>query len=211
MDNKINEIFEKKELVKKIKNKLPYLFQLAEIDNSRDGKIGMEIGSARERIIIAMLIYSYGEKNVRTDIPITEKEIDVIVFDKPISIKTFTNKQIVGVKLIWTVDAQKALEFQKNYSPDCDILLVHINWGGRGALYLLPKKSQKDILKKLGKKKYFKLPKGGTNPRGVEISPEAINKIVKHANTKMVAIDWSRDDNINYDAYDRWIDYWKKD
>ena len=37
-------------------NSLNY-FQLAEIDNSRDGKLSMEIGSARERIITALLIY----------------------------------------------------------------------------------------------------------------------------------------------------------
>jgi len=211
MNNKINEIFEKKEIIQKIKSKLPYLFQLAEIDNSRDGKLGMEVGSARERIVIAMLIYNYGEENVKTDIRITEKETDVIVFDKPISIKTFTNKKIVGVKLIWTVDALKALEFQKNYNPDCDILLVHINWGGKGAMYLLPKEAQQEVLKKLGRKIYFKLPKGGTNPRGVEISAEAINKLVQHTNTKMVTIEWNRDDSINYDAYDRWLEYWKKD
>ncbi len=211
MNNKINEIFEKKEIIQKIKSKLPYLFQLAEIDNSRDGKLGMEVGSARERIVIAMLIYNYGEENVKTDIRITEKETDVIVFDKPISIKTFTNKKIVGVKLIWTVDALKALEFQKNYNPDCDILLVHINWGGKGAMYLLPKEAQQEVLKKLGRTTYFKLPKGGTNPRGVEISAEAINKLVQHTNTKMVTIEWNRDDSINYDAYDRWLEYWKKD
>ena len=87
----------------------------------------MEIGSARERIVIALLIYKFGEKNVKTDIAITESEIDVIVFDEPISIKTVTNKNVVGVKLIWTVDAQKALAFINNYSPECDILFVHIN------------------------------------------------------------------------------------
>lgn len=211
MNNKINEIFEKKEIIQKIKNKLPYLFQLAEIDISRDGKLGMEVGLVRERIIIAMLIYIYGKENIKIDIPTIEKEIDVIVFDKPISIKTFTNKNIIGVKLIWTVDAQKVLEFQKNYNPDCDILLIHINWGGEGAMYLLPKEAQQEVLKKLGRNIYFKLPKGGTNPRGVEISTEAINKLVQDTNTKVIQIDWSRDDNINYDAYNRWIDYWKKD
>jgi hypothetical protein len=56
--------------------KLPYLFQLAEIDNSRNGKLGMEIGSARERIVIALLIYKFGEKNIKTDIAITKSEID---------------------------------------------------------------------------------------------------------------------------------------
>lgn len=210
MTKKIHELFNEKHLIKKIKEKLPYLFQLAEIDNSRDGKLGMEIGSARERIVIALLIYKFGVENIKTDIGITESETDVIVFDEPISIKTVTNKKIVGVKLIWTVDAQKALEFINNYSPDCDILFIHINWGGKGAMYLLSKEGQQEILSKHGKEFYFKLPKQGTNPRGVEIKNEAIKKLVEHPTTKKIEIDWSRDDSVDYNAYDRWVDHWKE-
>ena len=57
MNKNIGSIFEDSKIVEKIKKKLPYLFQLTEIDNSRDGKLGMEVGSARERIVIALLIY----------------------------------------------------------------------------------------------------------------------------------------------------------
>lgn len=209
MKKNINEIFDNKKLIKKIKEKLPYLFQLAEIDNSRDGKLGMEVGSARERIVIALLIYKFGEDNIKTNIPITEKETDVIVFDEPISIKTVTNKKVIGVKLIWTVDAEKALEFINNYSPECEMLLVHINWGGKGGMYLLSKESQKEVLEKFGKEFYFKLPKKGTNPRGVEITNQAINKLLEHSSTKKVKIDWSRDDSIEYNAYDRWVEHWQ--
>jgi hypothetical protein len=208
MTKKIHEIFDEKEIIQKIKEKLPYLFQLAEIDNSRDGKLGMEIGSARERILIALLIYKYGEENIETDISITQSEIDVIVFDEPVSIKTVTNNKVIGVKLIWTVDAQKSLEFINNYSPECDILFAHINWNNQGAIYLLSKESQKEILKEYGKEFYFKLPKAGTNPRGVEISNEAIRKLVEHNTTKKIEIDWKRDNSIKYNSYDRWVDEW---
>jgi hypothetical protein len=170
----------------------------------------MEIGSARERIIIALLIYKFGEKNIKTDIAITESEVDVIVFDEPISIKTVTNNNIVGVKLIWTVDAKKALGFINNYSPECDILFVHINWDGNGAMYLLSKEAQKEILKKYGKGFYFKLPKKATNPRGVEITNSAINKIVDHPSTKKIDIEWNRDDSVEYNSYARWVDLWKE-
>lgn len=209
MKKDICEIFSNKKIIKKIKEKLPYLFQLAEIDNSRDGKLGMEIGSARERIVIALLIYKFGEKNVKTNISIIEKETDVIVFDKPISIKTVTSKKVIGVKLIWTVDAGKALEFIKNYSPECDMILVHINWENKGGMYFISKESQKEILRKLGKKAYFKLPKKGTNPRGVEITNQAINKLVKHSSTRKVEIDWRRDGSIKYNTYDRWVEHWQ--
>lgn len=209
MIKKINTIFEEKKLIQKIKEKLPYLFQLAEIDNSRDGKLGMEIGSARERIIISLLIYKFGKDHIKTNIPIIEKETDVIVFGEPISIKTVTNKKVVGVKLIWTVDAKKALEFINNYSPECDILLVHINWKAKGGMYLLSKETQKEILKDYGKNFYFKLPKKGTNPRGVEITNQAINKLIEHPSTKKIEINWNRDDSIEYNSYDRWIKHWE--
>jgi len=50
MSRGLMEIFEDKELVNRIKNKLSYLFQLAELESSRAGKTGMEVGSLRERI-----------------------------------------------------------------------------------------------------------------------------------------------------------------
>jgi len=96
----IKQLFEDKILIDKIKNKLPYLFQLAELECSRAGKVGMEVGSVREKIITALLVYKYGEENVITEIPITESEVDVILFDTPISIKTITGKKPKNVKLI---------------------------------------------------------------------------------------------------------------
>jgi len=62
MPGQLIEIFKDKKLVNKIKTRLPYLFQLAELESSRAGKIGMEVGSLRERIIIALLIYINLEK-----------------------------------------------------------------------------------------------------------------------------------------------------
>ena len=210
MTRKIKDIFTNKILIKEIQEKLPRLFQLAEIDNSRDGKLGMEVGSARERIVIAMLIYVFGEENIDTNIPITKKETDVIIFDEPISIKTFTNKKVVGVKLIWSVDAEKALYFKTKYLPECDILLVHINWNFKGALYLIPKEAQLEVLNTIGRDKYFKLPVAGTNSRGVEITNIAINELVINKLSKKIEIDWVRNEGVEYNQYDRWVELWKE-
>lgn len=209
--NKIDKIFYDLNVVSKIKKKLPTLFQLAELDNSRDGKLGMEIGSARERILIALLIWQFGIKNVITNIPITKNETDVILFNEPISIKTVTNKKLAGVKLIWTVDAKKALEFINTYKPECDMLYVHINWGGDGGIYLITKSAQIEVLHKYGKDFYFKLPKPGTNPRGVEITNDAINKLVKHPKTKTIKIRWFRNNLNDYTPYDRWVELWENE
>ncbi|OGE41596.1 hypothetical protein A3A45_03305 [Candidatus Daviesbacteria bacterium RIFCSPLOWO2_01_FULL_36_8] len=185
---------------------MPVLFQLAEQDSSRAGRIGMEIGSVRERIIIALLMYRFGEENVITNLPITLPETDVILFKKPISIKTVTGS-LVGIKLIWTVDAHKAVEFSQNYNPSMDMLLVQINWNVVGWFYYIPLNSQLKIFNQIGRKNYIKLPKAGTNPRGVEITKQAIQLIVKDKEVYKIDIKWDRVEN-NTSIYDRWIKLW---
>ncbi len=54
MSSRLIEIFEDEKLVERIKRRLPYLFQLAELESSRAGKVGMEVGSIREKIIVAL-------------------------------------------------------------------------------------------------------------------------------------------------------------
>ena len=204
------KIFEDRKLVGKIRKRLPYLFQLAELESSRAGKIGMAVGSLRERIIVALLIYKFGGDSVETEIPITEPEVDVRLFGEPVSIKTLTGKGFSGVKLIWTVDAQKAKEFQETYSPHCDILLVQINWNNKGGFYYIPLETQKRLFDKIGKEKYIRLPKPGTNPRGVEITKEALEVLVKDRESKVIEIYWQKA-KIDYNPYKRWVDYWEED
>ena len=206
MASRLIEIFEDVRLVNRIKNKLPYLFQLAELESSRAGKIGMEVGSLRERIIISLLIYKFGEANVETEIPITEPEVDVKLFGEPVSIKTITGKGFSGVKLIWTVDAQKAREFRETYYPHCDIILIQISWGSTGGFYYVPLESQKKLFDRVGRDGYIKLPKPGTNPRGVEITKEALSSLVKDNLSKAIEINWQKT-KIDYNPYKRWVDY----
>lgn len=208
MSSRLAEIFEDENLITKIKNKLPYLFQLAELETSRAGKIGMEVGSLREKILIALLMYKFGEENVETDIPITEPEVDVKLFGKPISIKTITG--LSGVKLIWTVDAEKAKIFRETYVPHSDMLLVQIKWNSNGAIYYIPLETQKKVLVELGREKYIKLPKPGTNPRGVEITKEGLLRLLRNESIKKIEIFWKRYE-IKFNPYKRWIDYWRED
>jgi hypothetical protein len=204
------EIFEDEKLVEKIKRRLPYLFQLAELESSRGGKTGMEVGSVREKIIIALLIYKFGEANVETEIPITEPGVDAKLFGLPVSIKTITGKSFAGVKLIWTVDAQKAKEFRDSYYPHCDILLIQINWNDVGGVYYIPLNVQKRLFDRIGKQNYIKLPKPGTNPRGVEITKEALSALVLDGESKSIEINWQRT-KIDFNPYKRWVDLWKED
>lgn len=160
----------------------------------------MEVGSVREKIIVALLIYKFGEQNVGTYIPITEPEVDVRLYGEPLSIKTITGKSLGGVKIIWTVDAQKALEFYNSYFPSCDILLIQINWNDKGGFFYIPKEVQKRIFNQLGKENYLKLPKKGTNPRGIEITKEAIMNLIEDSGSKKIEINWEKTD-IRFNPY----------
>lgn len=113
---KIAELFTDNRIVVRIQERLPSLFHLAELESSRGGKVGMEVGSVREKIIIALLIYKFGEYNVETDIPTTQPDVDVKVFHEPISVKTITGERLNAVKLIWTVD-KKRLRNSDNAIP----------------------------------------------------------------------------------------------
>ncbi len=167
----------------------------------------MEVGSVRERVLIALLIHKFGKDNVETRIPITEPEIDVRVCGEPISIKTITSSGSSGVKVIWTVDAEKARSFRRGYAPSCDILLARIRWGDNGGLCLIPLAAQQEVFEKLGRDKYLKLPKEGTNPRGVEFSAEAMEMLLGHKRTRCIRIRWERP-TLDFDPYKRWVDYW---
>lgn len=205
----ISQLFTNNTIIERIKMKLPELFQLAEIESSRAGKIGMEVGVLRERVLVALLIYKFGEANVKTEIPTTEPEVDVKVNNKPISIKTITGN-LTGVKLIWTVDADKAKEFRDNYTPVCDIILAQIKWGAHGALYYLPIEAQKQLVHQLGRNKYIKLPKPGTNPRGVEITKDALTLLTQHKLSKNITINWQKTE-LDYSPIERWLDYWREE
>ncbi len=209
-NNQISKLFTNRSSIQKIQNKLPKLFQLAELESSRAGKIGMEVGSVREKVIIALLIYKFGESNVETEIPITEPEVDVRVFNRPVSIKTITGSTFGGIKLIWTVDAEKAIEFANGYKPSCDTILAQINWSNEGGLYYIPKDVQLAVINEIGKNRYIKLPKAGTNPRGVEMTMEAMKKLINNPHTFKIPINWGRED-ISFAVYKRWIDLWKDD
>jgi hypothetical protein len=108
----IHKIFNDEKIIERIKTKLPELFQMANTENSRAGKVGMEVGVLREKIIIALFLYVYGDKNVDTNVSVTEPETDVFVMSNPISIKTKQGTRNSGIKVAWTPDIKKTLYYK---------------------------------------------------------------------------------------------------
>ncbi|MGC9054627.1 MAG: ThaI family type II restriction endonuclease [Candidatus Hydrogenedens sp.] len=74
----------------------------------------------------------------------------------------------------------------------------------------MPLSVQRMIFDEMGRKNYIKLPKPGTNPRGVELSKEALSKLLYHKQTKKIEIHWQKI-AIKYNSYKRWIDMWKEE
>ena len=61
----------------------------------------------------------------------------------------------------------------------------------------------------MGREKYIKLPEPGTNPRGVEITKDALSHLVEDKEVKNIGITWQRS-KVDYDPYKRWVDYWRE-
>lgn len=203
----IGDLFADKEYVALVQKKLPKLFRIAEMESSRAGKIGMQVGSARENIIIALLLHAFGEKAVNPEFAITATEKDVELYGKPISIKTITNNGYV--KAVWTVDADSAQRWASSYEPKMDMILVQICWDTKdGGMFLIPVEVQKEVFEKLGKDKYLNLPKPGTNPRGVDFSKAAIDNMLSDRRTLRIVVDWVKPELSSQSIYQRWIDYW---
>ena len=74
MNSRVTEIFKDDILKERIKNKLSNLFSIAELESSRAGKIGMEVGSTRENFM------EYIEKSSIV-FGITEKDIQQLAFE----------------------------------------------------------------------------------------------------------------------------------
>ena len=90
------------------------------------------------------------------------------------------------------------------------MILVHINWESDGGFYFIPADVQNDIFQQMGRDNYIKLPKAGTNPRGIEITGKSLQSLISHRDTKSISIKWKKE-NINFMPYERWIELWQQD
>lgn len=206
---KMNKLFQSpyKEI---ILNGLPALFREEQIRNTRAGRAGMEVGNARERVLIALCMFIFGKENIAIP-PTTSAEEDLSIKGKPLSIKTKTGTGHSGIKIKWTTDWDKVDYILKNYRPFCDILLTKIQWGGTEGLYWIPLSTQGKTFQKLGANKYIKTPRRNTNPRGVEFSEEAIKMMIDSPDTMKLMIDWGiPDPKLESKIYDGYIDKWEQ-
>jgi hypothetical protein len=55
--------------------------------------------------------------------------------------------------------------------------------------------AQKRLFDRVGGEGYIKLPKPGTNPRGVEITKEALSSLVEDKMSKTIEISWQKNES----------------
>ena len=85
-----------------------------------------------------------------------------------------------------------------------------LNGGGEGKFCYIPLEAQEKVFNLLGLEGYVKLPKPGTNPRGVEITKEALTTLTEDNLSRAIMIKWQKNE-MSYDAYVRWLDYWREE
>jgi hypothetical protein len=197
------EWFENETFVDIVKNNLPKLFKKAELETMRGGKIGMEVGVLRERVLNAILIKSFGYENVKTDFGTTENSKDVQVFQDTLSIKTFTNNNYDGIKVFWASDNESVRNATLNYRPQNHLLVSQIKWGTEdGGLYLIPLDVQNYFFNLRGVEGYLKINTG--NNRGISIQTEILKSMITHNDTKIIGVSWNTPE-IQLNIYERWI------
>lgn len=166
-----------------VKN-LILLYQLSQTECSRGSNLTPEIGSSRERDLIASL-KSNLLLDVNYDIPNRKKE-DVIINNDNISIKHSSNKMNSrsGIKIIWTVDNERRKQFVDNFIFKCNLLIIYVRFneslssGELEIIYI----SQSELVHQqinsgIRKESIFNCLQG--NSRGIEFSKIFFEKIKK--------------------------------
>lgn len=67
------------------------------------------------------------------------------------------------------------------------------------------------VLNDIGRERYIKLPKENTNERGVEITSEALMLLEKCEDTRIIDINFIREEIDYREVYTKWIDAWTEE
>ena len=172
---------------KKHLSNLIRLYGLSQRENSRNNRLTPEIGTAREKDLIASLV-SNQDLVVTYDIP-NESEEDVIVNEEMISIKHSSSKKVSsgGIKVIWTSNELKQSEFVRNHVwGERHLLLSFVRFKDHGTnsgeleIILLDKTVilHQQYLHLLREEPVFKCLKG--NCRGIEFVPSFFEHLIRN-------------------------------
>lgn len=120
-----NSIYQHFQNIKNIKG-LILLYQASQLECSRAGKLNPEIGSSRERDLVASFANNK-ELIVDYDIPNGNEE-DVNINNIKLSIKHSSNKENTpgSIKINWTTNADLTENFVNNFVFRHDLIIVYV-------------------------------------------------------------------------------------
>lgn len=199
--------------VELLREKLPRAFEVADAESRRIQQrkggmtyesVGQEVGVLREKILVAFLRRALGDMHIELPRANTSMR-DVLVFGKPLEIKTATRSGKVKVK--WTADTLSAQRDIESFEFTSDLLLVRIWWGEeRDSLFHIPVEALADVADGLEPGSYI-AGAAGTNNRGIEFDSSFLNRAENHPFTTRIPIKWKRSD-IRIDPMERWLAFW---
>ena len=166
-------------------HKLIYLYQLSHYENQRNNRLTAEVGTSREKDIIAYMIFILNKSNVQYKID-NEKEEDIIVNGRKISIKHSSNKTCSSssIKVQWTENRNIQNKLMKKFHFKCDILLIYVRFDkcnikcGQLEILYISNELLNNIKKQM--KNIFKT--RNSNGRGIEFSSRFFDKIIHSCN-----------------------------
>lgn len=183
-DENINKLFTNNNIISLLK-----LYQFSQAENKRYNKLTQEIGSGREKDLIAYMKHVLKEK-ISYDIP-NKNEEDVIMDCANISIKHSSNKKCVqnGIKIHWTTNKESQEKLLSSFIFKCDLLIVYVRFseneqdGELEIIYVTKEllnteksKSEKEIFNKLD----------SSNSRGIEFTKEFFENIVRKSEFRCI-------------------------
>ena len=187
MNPHLAELFADASRMARLTEGLPAAFEMAEKEVPKGNPA---VGLVREHILIGFFIDEFGEDNVQLPGDGIARGHDILLHGSPLSIKTITGTG--AVKVLWTVDPlQIGREISRDYSPDCDILLLRIHWGKAvDSIFYIPQAVQQEVRDAL--KDGYLHAKVGTNHRGISISSAGMNALLTDGRTLRAGVNWQR-------------------
>ena len=117
----MSKTFDELDFIEAVQNQIPDLLSRADLEAKKYGKIGLNAGTFRKKAIIDFLIKQFDTEKIQfPDSP----DIDLIIDKLPVKIRTITGKS--GIKIKWTIDRNRVMDYIMDYEPICGILLIHL-------------------------------------------------------------------------------------
>lgn len=210
MIDELREMLSAQDTLRILNAGLPLAFQTVEVEHRQSGsnKLGMEVGKARENVVIGFLKYHMGSDKITLPGD-GHSQKDVLIGGRRLEIKTVTGNNPVKAK--WTVDNQSVTKAMDDFDFYADFLIFRIFWDKNlDSVFYLPRKALKEVANEWPDQTYLKIRKD-TNNRGIEFDKKFLDKTAEHPQSLRLKIDWKRQDESKIiHPIQRWASYWSK-